>query len=95
MRPFLVDLSISDDEIEAEFRTYLSKRRFGDAASNHFAKQFKESVLPRLSGMRDLNEKGSNIEFKRELKFETHSLVVELNTTPPTLIGRISKLFGG
>lgn len=95
MRPFLVDLSKADDEIEAGFRNYLSEHRFGDAASSHFANQFKESVLPRLSGMRDLNDKGSNIEFKKELKFETHSLVVELNTTPPTLIGRISKLFGG
>lgn len=95
MRPFLVDLSLSDDEVEAGFWNYLSKRRFGDAASSHFAKQFKESVLPRLSGMRDLIGKGSNIEFKKELTFETHSLVVELNTTPPTLVGRISKLFGG
>lgn len=95
MRPFLVDLSLSDDEVEAGFRNYLSKRRFGDVASSHFTKQFKESVLPRLSGMRDLNEKGSNIELKKELNFETYSLVVEVNTTPPTLIGRISKLFGG
>ena len=95
MRPFLVDLSLSDDEVAADFLHYLSEKRFGDAALSHFAKQFQETVLPRLSGMRDLNEKGSNIEFRKELKSETHVLVVELNTTPPTLIGRISKLFGG
>lgn len=95
MRPFLVDLSIADEEIEAGFRNYLSRHRFGDAASSHFASQFKESVLPRLSGMRALNENGSNIEFRKKLKFETHALVVELNTTPSTLIGRIRKLFGG
>lgn len=95
MRPFLVDLSLSDNEVEAEFRNYVSKNRFGDAASSHFVKQFQESVLPRLCGMRDLNERGGNIEFRKELKFETHALVVELNTTPLTLIGRISKLFGG
>lgn len=95
MRTFLVDLSLSDDEVEAEFRNYLSKRRLSDAASSHFAKQFQESVLPRLSGMRDLHEGGSNIEFRKELKFEGHELVVEFKTTPPTLIGRISKILGG
>jgi hypothetical protein len=95
MRPFLVDLSLSDDEVEAGFRNYLSKHQFGVAASTHFDKQFQESVLPRLSGMRDLKEKGSNIEFRKELKFETRSLAVELNTNPPTLIGRIRKLFAG
>lgn len=95
MRPFLVDLSLSDDEIEAEFQNYLSKNRFSDVNSSRFTKLFQESVLPRLSGMRDLNEKGSNIEFRKELKFGKNELVVEINTTPPTLIGRIRNLFGG
>jgi hypothetical protein len=93
MKLFLVDLNLSDDEIKAKFKNYLSKNRFGDAASSYFAKQFQESVLPRISGMRDLNERGSNIEFRKEINFESHELVVEIKTTTPTLIERFRKLF--
>lgn len=95
MKRFLVDLNLTDDEIEENFRSHLFKLRLSDPVVHSFVKKFGDDIIPRLAGMRDLLERGSNIEFRRTLNVEAYHLVVELNTSSHTLIERLRKLLGG
>lgn len=95
MARFVIDLSLSDNEISDRFRSHLAKNNINQTSREYFDEQFEKTIVPRLSGMRVLHDNGSTIELSKSLKFEGDELIITLNTKPLTFMGRLKKLFGG
>lgn len=95
MSPFVIDLSLSDNDIFKLFKSYVDENIQTNKSREYFKEQFEKTILLRLSGMRKLRENGSNAELSKTFKHETEVIVVTLNTVPSSFGRRIKKFLGG